>query len=46
MMQAATFSCNSCKIKFQLIGISANKSPNYCPYCGKKFIERVNLIFG
>ena len=27
MMQAATFSCNSCKIKFQLIGISANKSP-------------------
>ena len=34
IMQAATFCCNICKIKFQLIEISTEKNPRHCPYCG------------
>jgi Zn finger protein HypA/HybF involved in hydrogenase expression len=43
-MIAATLLCKNCKIKFQLIGISAY--PKYCPYCGKESVETDNLIFG
>jgi hypothetical protein len=45
-MNAGTFSCKNCKIKFQLIGISTRTYPMYCPYCGTGSIEPVNLIFG
>ena len=33
-------------IKTKKTDISVNNSPTYCPYCGKKSIQRVNLIFG
>jgi hypothetical protein len=46
IMRAGTFSCNRCKIKFQLIGISTVKNPRYCAYCGNDSIERNNIIFG
>ncbi len=45
-MRVGTFSCNRCKIKFQLIGISTVINPRYCAYCGNDSIERVNIIFG
>jgi rRNA maturation endonuclease Nob1 len=43
-MTAATFSCNGCKIKFQVIGISTKNEPKYCPYCGGNSIETYNII--
>jgi hypothetical protein len=39
LMQAGTFFCNGCKIKFQLIRISTPKYPKYYPYCGKDSIQ-------
>jgi rRNA maturation endonuclease Nob1 len=44
MTAAATFSCNGCKIKFQVIGISTKNQPKYCPYCGVDSIETYNII--
>ena len=44
-MQAATFCCNVCKIKFQLIGISAAKNPEHCPYCEKGSITILMSAF-
>jgi DNA-directed RNA polymerase subunit RPC12/RpoP len=43
-MIAATFACNSCKTKFQVIGISTRNDPNYCPYCGRGSIHGDNII--
>ena len=47
-MLAATFRCLSCKVIFQLVGISTsnnkNSKANYCPYCGKDSIETTNII--
>jgi predicted RNA-binding Zn-ribbon protein involved in translation (DUF1610 family) len=42
-MMAGTFVCTSCKIKFQVIGISRNDA-RYCPYCGRSSIQHDNII--
>lgn len=44
LLMAATFQCNSCKTKFQVIRISARSDPKYCPYCGSNTIEGDNII--
>lgn len=43
-MNAATFSCNHCKTKFQVINISTKDMPKYCPYCGDIKIQAANII--
>jgi len=44
IMNAITFSCNHCKIKFQVINISTKSRPRYCPYCGDLEIQPTNII--
>jgi DNA-directed RNA polymerase subunit RPC12/RpoP len=43
-MMAATFACNTCKMKFQVIGISTRDDARYCPYCGGGSIQHDNII--
>jgi DNA-directed RNA polymerase subunit RPC12/RpoP len=46
-MSAATYSCKSCKARFQLIKFFAKKdNPTFCPYCGMERLEPLNVIFG
>lgn len=44
-MPAATFYCNSCKARFQLISISVirKNEPRFCPYCGKDTVEPLDV---
>jgi DNA-directed RNA polymerase subunit RPC12/RpoP len=42
-MPAATYSCNGCKAKFQVININMKTDPRFCPYCSKDAIEPANI---
>ena len=38
-IQCATCNCGSCKNEFFVRNDSSDYIPNYCPYCGIKFIK-------
>jgi DNA-directed RNA polymerase subunit RPC12/RpoP len=43
-MLSATYSCNGCKAKFQVINISSTTTnPKFCPYCSKDAIEPASI---
>ena len=43
---AAASTCECCKPKFQLIGLSTKIDPRYCRYYGKDSIKPHIVIFG